>query len=581
MTFRSPQTLAFAALLAAVAPHASAWAQRTPAKTGGKIEDAEIEIVKERVNQLPEATRNYEKIKIEPPTKQKQNVGYTFPDFRLPADRLNPSVRVLTIKQEELSPLTGNYVKGAVGNYGTLYGKAYLHNTRSDAASYGLDFSHLSSTRGSVDKANSGSSQTSLGLNGETYSGPMTLGAKLDLGRERYNFYGYNRNVPRLPPEADSIKQVFQRAAVKVYARNRDKDAALQYDFGVGFNFWKDRFQARENNFNASLRSTYNMSEKGHVVVNGDVSFISYKDSATTSRPFVQITPSYELTLNRLAVSVGATLGYSGDTINDVSQFNVYPAIRLGYTVTEDKFLVFAGLGGAIQRVTMYDLTTEMPWIGPNQRVADTHRGPTLYFGFNATPVRALELNAKVTVSNDRNLYFYNNGGAVVPGAITNGIFRGDSTRFDLVYDKKATQLLNVHGEALYNATEQFRLGFKADYNGYKVHTLEKAYHRPAFQTGLFATYNMYSKLLLGAELYTYSSSYGSTYKRQDALVGYRKLPRATDSVVDLNLRGDYRFSENLSIFALGNNLLGRKYERFLNYPVKGINLLAGVTYDF
>jgi outer membrane receptor protein involved in Fe transport len=56
---------------------------------------------------------------------------------------------------------------------------------------------------------------------------------------------------------------------------------------------------------------------------------------------------------------------------------------------------------------------------------------------------------------------------------------------------------------------------------------------------------------------------------------------RPTDTVVDLNLRGDYRFSENLSIFALGNNLLGRKYERFLNYPMKGINVLAGVTYDF
>ncbi|RSK25211.1 TonB-dependent receptor [Hymenobacter metallilatus] len=560
----SSKLLAAAALLTATAHGTDAWAQ----KTRGKIEDAEIEIVKERVNELPEATRNFEKVKIEAPAKSTEPVNYSFSDFRLPADKLNPSVRVLTIRQEELAPLTGNYLKAALGNYGTAYGRAYLHNTRSEAGSYGLDFKHLSSSRGAVDKQNSRQSQTSLGLNGETYQGPLVLGAKIDVGRERYNFYGYNRNVPQLPKE-DSIKQVFKRAAIKVYARNRAKDAAFQYDFGLGFNYWSDFYNARESNVYATLRSGYTLGETSRVSVNGDVSFISHKDSLTVSRPFVQVTPAYELTLDRLALSVGATLGYTGDTIGNARQFNAYPAIRAAYTVTEDKFVAYAGLGGAIQRVTLYDLTTENPWLAPNVRVADTRRGPTLYFGFQATPARALEVNARVTLSNDRNLYFYNNS-------------RRDSSKFDLVYDKKATQLVNVHGEIIYNAAEQFRLGFKADYNGYNVKTLAEAFHRPAFQSVLFGSYNFYDKLLVGGELYTYSSSYGTGLLRPTgAGLPYRESVRPTDSVIDLNLRADYRIMENLSIFALGNNLIGRKYERFLNYPVKGINVLAGVTYDF
>ncbi|MBX0289668.1 hypothetical protein K3G63_04420 [Hymenobacter sp. HSC-4F20] len=559
--------LAAAALLTTTVPATDAWAQ----KTRGKIEDAEIEIVKERVNELPEATRNFEKVKIEAPAKTGEAVGYTYPDFRLPADKLNPSVRVLTIRQEELAPLTGNYLKAALGNYGTAYGRAYLHNTRSETASYGLDFQHLSSSRGPIDKKNSSQAQTSLGLNGETYSGPVALGAKIDLGRERYNFYGYNRNVADLPTQ-DSIKQVFKRAAIKVYARNRAQDAAFQYDFGLGFNYWSDYYQARESNVYATLRSGYRLGETSRVSINGDVSFLSHKDSLTVSRPFVQVTPAYEVTLNRLALSVGATLGYTGDTIGKARQFNAYPAVRVAYTVTEDKFVAFAGLGGAIQRVTMYDLTTENPWLAPNVRVADTRRGPTLYFGFNATPARALQVNARVTLSNDRNLYFYNNS-------------RRDSSKFDLVYDPKATQLINVHGEIIYNAAEQFRLGFKADYNGYNVKTLDKAFHRPAFQSVLFGTYNLYDKLLLGAELYTYSSSYGTGLVAASPIdPGFSpkiRGSRPTDAVIDLNLRGDYRIMENLSIFALGNNLIGKKYERFLNYPVKGINVLAGVTYDF
>jgi hypothetical protein len=143
MTFHPSKLLALAGLLAAVP--AAVQAQTTRPNTRGKIEEAEIEIVKERVNQLPEAARNFEKIKIDPPAKTASKVSYTYPDFRLPADLLNPSVRVLTIRQEEPAPQTGNYLKAGVGNYGTFLGRAHLHNTRSNSASYGLDLNHLAS----------------------------------------------------------------------------------------------------------------------------------------------------------------------------------------------------------------------------------------------------------------------------------------------------------------------------------------------------------------------------------------------------------------------------------------------------
>ncbi|WP_019946681.1 porin family protein [Hymenobacter aerophilus] len=558
--------LAAAALLTVAAPAFEARAQ----KTRGKIEDAEIEIVKERVNELPPAARNFEKVKIEAPAKTTTAPAYTYPDFRLPSDKLNPTVRVLTIRQEQLPELSGNYLKAAIGNYGTAYGRAYLHNNRSETLNYGLDFKHLSSSRGPIDRENSRQSQTSLGLNGETYSGPLVLGAKVNLGRERYNFYGYNRNVIDLP-KSDSLKQVFKRAGVLVYARNRARDAAFQYDLGLGYNYWSDAFKASESNVYATLRSAYKLTETSQVKVDGDLSFISHKDAVTESRPFFQVAPAFETTLNRLNLRVGATLGYTGDTITNARQFNVFPALRAAYTVTEDKFVVYAGLGGGIERVTLYDLSTENPWLAPNVRVADTRRGPTLYFGFDAAPARALEVKARVTLSNDRNLYFYNNSAR-------------DTTKFDLVYDQKSTQLFNLHGEVIYNAAEQLRLGLKADYNGYNVKTLAQPFHRPKFQSTLFGSYNFYDKLRVGAELYTLSSSYGAGYTGgsfEPAYIPGTQVVRPTDTVIDLNLRGDYQLTEQFSIFLLGNNLLGRSNMQYLNYPVKGINVLGGVSYQF
>jgi len=543
-------------------------AQPTKGKPRGKIEEAEIEIVKERVNQLPEATRNFDKIRLAPPPKTERKVTYTFPDFRLPADRLNPSVRVLTIRQEEPAPLMGKYLKLGIGNYGTFYGRAHLHSTRTSDMAYGIDLRHVNSLNGPIDGKNSAVSQSSATLMGEKYSGTAAYGATIDLGHERYRFYGYDRNLPQ--PEAGDISQSFSRGAVRAYAHNRDPEQVLQYDAGLGFKYFKDNFEASESNFTVNGKAGYALGETSRVTLTADASFIADKDSGrlgSRTRSFVQGTPAYELTGKRVSVMLGATIGYSSDTTNDVSPVMFNPAVRVGYTLLPEKLTVYGGLGGAIQRVTRYDLSTENPWLNQGLNVSDTRRGPTVYAGFNSTPVRGLELNARATYSRDRNLYFY-----------LNNAF--DQSKFDLVYDRETTELLNVHGEALYNAAEKFRLGTRLDYNKYMVKSLAQPFHRPEFQGTVFGTYNAFDKLLLGVEAYFYAASYGISYVN----TGSTPTPdfyRATDAIYDLNLRADYRITPNLSIFVMGNNLANQQYQRFYRYPVKGINVIGGASYNF
>ena len=574
-----------AVLVTAVVPTAIAQGQPTKGKYKGNIEEAEIEIVKERVNQLPEATRNFDKIKLPAPPKVERKVAYTYPDFRLPTDRLNPSVKVLTIRAEEPAPLTGNFVKAAIGNYGTFYGRGYFHSTRNTDHAYGLDIKHISSIQGPVDGKNSRMSETSAHLMGELYRGTAAFGANLDLGRERYNFYGYEKaaNGGRLvAPEAGDIKQVFTRVGVKAYAHNRDPAQQLQYDASIGYRYWADNFAASENDVRLNAKVGYALGESSRVTVAADASFISDKDqaavtlarpnplAATRSRSFVQATPAYEFLSKRIAFSLGATLGYSSDTATSVSKTVVYPAVRLGYTVEPEKFMVYAGLGGAMQRVNRYDLSTENPWLNRGLNVADTHRGPTIYAGFTSTPARGLEFNARATYARDRNLYFYLNNPV-------------DPTKFDLVYDQNATGVLNIHGELLYNAAEKFRLGTRMDYNKYALKNLPQPFHRPEFQGSVFGTYNVFDKLMLGVEGYFFAASYGISYLPATTVGAARAADfyRATDPIVDLNLRADYRITPKISIFAMGNNLLNRQYQRFYGYPVKGINVLGGATYTF
>jgi outer membrane receptor protein involved in Fe transport len=53
------------------------------------------------------------------------------------------------------------------------------------------------------------------------------------------------------------------------------------------------------------------------------------------------------------------------------------------------------------------------------------------------------------------------------------------------------------------------------------------------------------------------------------------------DPFVDLNIGVDYRYSKNLSAFIQLNNLANNRYDRFVNYPVYGINILGGFTFTF
>lgn len=562
--------LAGAGTLAAVfAGGLPAAAQGPPTKprARGTIQEAEIEIVKDRVNELGTATRNFDKIMVPAPPKAVRPVTYTFPDFRLPPDRLVPSVRVLTIKQEELTPLYGNFLKAGIGNYGTFYGRAYLHSARSTDHSYGLDLKHVNSLNGPVDGKNSGVSQTSGALTGEIYRGNAALGGALDVSRERYNFYGYTgpaaSPLPTPTPEAGSLKQLFTRFGGRAYARNQSPDAPLQYELGVGYKYWKDNFTATESNVLLNARLGYALTAASRFVLAGDASFITDQDSLTRSRNFVQVTPAYEYKQGPLALALGVTLGYSSDVLNGVSRGAVYPAVRATYALVPDQFAVYGGLGGAIQRVTRNDLTAENPWLNRNVTVADTRRGPTLYAGFTSAPARGLELNGRLTFSRDKNLYFYLNDPL-------------HQDKFDLVYDQQATANINAHAEALYGTGEKFRLGARADYNYYGTHSLAQPFGRPEFQATVFGTYNVSDKVLLGVETYFYSANYGISY-----VGGVPDYYRGTTPIYDLNLRADYRITSNLSIFAMGNNLANRQYQRFYRYPVKGINVLGGVTYTF
>jgi hypothetical protein len=541
----------------------NAQAQNTGWGEGSKLQDAEVVVEKNRVIELPQATRNFEKFKIKPPVTEDRNVRYRFTDYTLPSQEIKLQVKVLTIKQDELTKLYGNYLKGGLGNYASIYLKGYFHNKRSDDVSYGAEVSHVSSARGPVDNKNSAVGNSSIGLHGEKYLSGLTVGGRVGYGRDTYHFYGYNSLLEQ-KPEKDAIRQVFNRVNADAYLHNEVANTPFVYRAGVKLNYLNDKFDMSETNAAFALKSEYGIDAVSAFKVDADASFVTHKDDGSVSRGFFKLTPAYERQLNALRLTIGAQVAYTADTVNSPKQFNLYPALRVGVEPIKDNLLFYAGLGGGLERVTLYDLTQENPYLAQNVAVADINKGLEIYGGLSANIANYVHLTGRVAYQNFRNMYFYNNSFA-------------DPSKFELVYDDGVTNVLNLYAEAVFNYSDEVRLGLKTDYNKYSTASLEKAFHRPALITTVFGTYNFYDKILFNSELYYIGSSYGQVFNTETN----KPELRETDTIVDLNVKADYLFSKRFTVFLMGNNLLARKYERFVNYPVKSINLIGGVTYSF
>lgn len=546
----------------------------------GKLESTEIVVEKNKVLELPEASRNYEKFRIDPPEKKTNKVTYRFNDYKLPDQDVALSVRVLTIKQEDLPKLYGNYVKAGFGNYTTPYLKGYFHNKRDDKASYGAHVSHVSSN-GPVDHE-SGVSNSEIGVNGETYLGGFTLGARAMYGRDGYNFYGYNPKA--LDPNVSKLyEQSFNRIGAEAYLNNLlEPSAKMQYKLGGGIRNFSDDYESSEFDGFANLNLDYYLSQKSRINLFSDFSYISFKDVNTLpngeskiSRPYFRIRPSYEMDMDKLDVSIGAMLAYADDNVNGGDKLNFYPAVRVGYEAIENKLVVFGGLGGDLERVTVNNLTRENPWLsssynkpeGPSYRqpldVRNTDKQIEVYGGVTGSLASNVQFTLRAAYQNLNNLYFFNHNSF-------------DSTRFVLQYDSSAVSNINFYGEVVYNKGDKTRFGVKLDYNNYSVDKLEQPFYRPALKSSIFASHNLYDKILFNAELYYIGSSFGKIYRGlgETAIV-------ESDNIVDLNLKVDYRISEKFSTFVMLNNVLGKKYERFVNYPTKGFQAIGGITYTF
>ena len=129
------------------------------------------------------------------------------------------------------------------------------------------------------------------------------------------------------------------------------------------------------------------------------------------------------------------------------------------------------------------------------------------------------------------------------------------------------------------DVNRNFRLGINGEVFSYNTENENEAWNLPAAKASLNADYQITEKWYTGANIF-YVGERKDEY-RATTLENIEPAIITLDSYVDANAHLGYRFNDRLSAFVKGSNLFSNNYQKWMDFDVQGIQILAGVTYKF
>ncbi len=532
------------------------------AQTGGVgqiKEEAQFIIEKNRKITLPRAVRNFEKIPTLPVTEIEGRQQYQFKRFSYGLSPLEPYFKTINFRPNKpVMTFTPNYVKAGYGNFGTPYFEGYIGSKKSEDYVFNLYVRHLSSKKGPVFDENSGSGRTDAAIGGKFFNGVNTVSGSLDYRSRKVHFFGYN---PVLDLTSDAIEQKFTRFSANVGIENTKKDEQFNYHFNTDWIFFRDNYTSKENKFDFDLGGDYQVSDNIKLSM-GILAVLSKREEndIKTNRNYFSLQP--RLIYSGTDFSLSAGVNFAGDNTPG-SGASIYPAIKAELNVNAGLRL-YAGYEGTLMMNTLESSVEQNPFLRSNVDLRNTEKKSDIYGGVEIDLSQGLRLNSGFSAASLNNLQLF-----------TNAV--SDSTRFEILYDPGTTDRLNIFSEVNYENEGLIRSSLRFDFYSYKlstsVPTLAEAWHLPSFKTSFNNTFFPIENLTVTADLYYLGGL--------NALNGETAQVFELDDIIDLNLGGRYQVSQQFGVFLQMNNLFGTEYQRYLNYPSRGIQFLGGISISF
>lgn len=539
-----------------------------------------------------------EKIVLKPETPQ-QKFEIPSPEthlmdieHRFPLELEKMAALTYNDKNAQLPESAKNFL---MAGFGTRISPVFLYKHNSNLTKnlgFGVGIKHFSSWLDIKDYAPSSfmNNAFEIGLSSSNNKS-VQLGGNVYYKNDMVHYYGVNLADTPLTEE-----QIAKRCPQQIYniigghfdlASTSTRLGEVCHSGGADYYYAFDNLSSREHflDLNYGLGYTQNWwGGKSHLQKVGfDLDF-QYDGYAPVdfieSRILFAVNPFFEMKGEFYRLHLGARVdGVYGEDLNDPF-FAIRPDLSGSLFVLNKKLEFYAGLNGGRHMVTFREAFEDNPFVLiQSQREIQAVKNDKLCFegGVRTNIAEVVDLHLGVRYRHTDNDWFYQQR--------RDALYEASNLPyncFGLVYDE--TRTVSV----LADMRLKLRGGFSADlgfaYNNYRMTNEERPWYRPAMEGKLKLNYDVNENLAFNASFLYQGGRYAKVWNNGPYWM--TKYPPIYDvlqlkDVFDLSLGADYRFSDQLAVFAKLDNILNQKYQFYYNYPVAGIQFFAGLKMTF
>lgn len=531
------------------------------------IGNEEITITKEREVNLPKANRIFEKIPMVEAEKTSKKITYKFYDRKpsgVEKTNFSPTIiePVAKVKNPEDAEGYYNYLKLGGGNFGRTFGELHLNSLQDQKFTYGLYLQHNAARRGPVLSDISGNNTNQVKIDGKYHSEIFEV--KAHAGYERKNFFFYGYDTTFLTMAKDDIRQRLHLFDAGISLENIRQNAKVDYQLGTNLKTVNDYYGADETEWLSTFNAYFPLiTDRLVASLKSDASISQRTDNTfeingLNKRNLFRVEPSFTFSYNRIGVMLGYRAVNQYDQINQINKTSGFPIAEITYK-TPSLFYVSVGYDGDIIRNTLRGFLNENRFLRNQVPLLSTEKSKEIYVSSKGAFFSGISYNAKLSYGTFKDLYLFTT-------------YEGDpqTRRFDVVYENQSIPYFHTNLQVNYQPSTLIRSNLNINYYKYQVKSFEKAFHRPEIDVKLTNQFIISDKLVAAVDLFVL----GNNFAKDPFTNEVKKLP----TIMDLNTEFNYLFGKQFAAFVQINNLIGKNYQRFLNYPQQGTNFLVGVN---
>ncbi|RPD46705.1 hypothetical protein [Paracnuella aquatica] len=489
-----------------------------------------------------------------PPTADttRPRLQYTIPNQNLSLAFQPGSLKPMALQVDTGGRFDGhNYAKLGFGNLSTPYAQVGLSLGDGKTSGLNLYGSHVSSKGKRPFQKFSNTEVEANAFLQNARNGEWQ--ARIGTVQDRYNRYGFQPDTLKFPEDSLRVKYATIRGRL-AYRNLEPTKYGLNYAPEIRIDIFNDGLSNSESNTYLYLPLSKNISNRFTAKLAAETNLTRYKPEGkdAVSNNYFLLAPELRFHNANVQVQAGIKPAWEG------GGFKVLPNVTAEFGIASKGFTVQLGWLGYFRSSGFQYLANFNPWIWAPDTVYNT-RIEERYVGVKGSVGDHFSYNVRAGSNRLNNQPLFVNDTA-------------SGKSFQVLNESKMTNVY-IAGEMGYTWGERVSFNTMLRLNNFSgLRDNDKAWGLLPMEFTSRLRVQILKDLYATADMFAFE--------------GARYLTKGGDGrrqkgAVDLNAGMEFGIAKNIKLWAQFNNIFGKEYQRWNQYPVYGFNFLGGVVFSF